>query len=137
MWDEEKEEHIEETIARFEQLQHDAAKIATAMLELQNIEFLGREIEPNDITLDDGILTARYTQKFGCDYEDDSIEIPFEHLVNDDWYEKAAEKVRKKKIEQAKEKERKEQESKRAQEAAEYRRFLELKAKFERNTSND
>lgn len=131
MYNTEREVFIEETIARFEQLQHDAAKIATAMLELNNVDFLGREIDPEDVVCEDGIIRAQYTQKFGCDYEDNSIEVPIEHLVDDEWYEAAKVEVLRKKIEQARKAEERRLETERAKEAAEYRNYLDLKAKFE------
>lgn len=130
MYDTEKEMYIEETIERFQQLQHDAAKIATAILELNGIQMLG-SVEPNDITCEYGTLTATYMEKIGCEYENRSIDVSLEYLVDDDWYEKTRKELLEKRIEQARKEKEKKLEAERAKEAAEYRKYLNLKAKFE------
>lgn len=123
-------EDAERIIEEFGELQELAIPVAEKMYELK----YGRKdtIDSEDIILDGGSLCANFSEWTEYDgYEEHTLYIPLEYLFDEEWQQKAEEKIQRKR-EAAAEAERKRLEEQRQYTLErERKRYLELKAKFE------
>jgi len=126
--------YVEENLKLIEsyKILHDRMEaIAEDYIRINN----GREIDTIDSVTIDGEyieVEGRNYSHCGCcgdDYE--SYEIPISYLWNPDWREDLREELTKRNLEALKKKEAEKKEKERKDKEAEYKRFLELKEKFD------
>lgn len=129
------QEQIEELLDEYNVIQEEAVKIAEVLTEMEGKR---RFFDTQDIVWDGYGLRAKYDVDMGCGYtEDRTIDIPLSYLTDDDWLTQAKAAINKRKVKEKEERRLKEEKAKRADEDAAYRRFLELKDRFEGESNEE
>lgn len=107
-----------------------ALPVARALLDMEGIKPT-YGIDEDDIKFEDSSLYAEY--EMGCRgyYETETITIPFRYLFDDEWLAEAKLLITQRKEREAEKKRQADVKKQKAKADAEYKKYLELKEKFD------
>lgn len=109
-------------------LKERAVEIANIMLQLEGNK---ERVYAEDIEIEDDMIGASYTTYHCGDTDAHGFGIPLRYFFDDNWIEEAKEAIRQRQEEEKRKKEEAEAKRKLQEADREYKRYLELKKKFE------